>query len=124
MTAPLGLGLDAVDVERFRHVVGRRPGVLDRVFTAAERQDLAARSDPVPGLAARFAAKEAAMKALGVGLGGVDLAELEVRRSPTGAPHLVLWGRAKARARSLGVEALEVSLTHTATLAAAVVVAR
>jgi holo-[acyl-carrier protein] synthase len=124
MSTPLLLGLDAVDVERFRGVLGRRPGVLKRVFTEAERNDLAARADPVPGLAARFAAKEAAMKALGVGLGAVDLAELEVRRQDSGAPVLVVSGRALERARRLGVAAFEVSLTHTAHLAAAVVVAR
>lgn len=119
-----GVGLDAVDIERFRRVVARRPGILDRVFTAGERADLAGRADPVPGLAARFAAKEAAMKALGVGLGAVDLAELEVRREPTGAPRLRLSGRAASRAAALGVTALELSLTHTAQLAAAVVLAR
>ncbi len=121
---PLGVGLDAVDVERFRRVVARRPGLVERVFTAGERADLAGRADPVPGLAARFAAKEAAMKALGVGLGAVDLAELEVRREPTGAPRLLLTGRAASRAAALGVAALELSLTHTDQLAAAVVLAR
>jgi len=124
VTGPFGLGIDAVEVARFREVLDRRPGVLGRIFTIGERQDVATRVDPVPGLAARFAAKEAAMKALGVGLGAVDLAELEVRRSPGGAPRLELHGRALSLAARQGVERLEVSLTHTATLAAAVVVAR
>lgn len=119
-----GLGLDAVDVDRFRQVLERRPGLLERVFTEAERADLASRADPVPGLAARFAAKEAAMKALGVGLGSVGLAEVEVRRQASGAPRLVLSGRAADRAAHLGVASLEVSLTHTDRLAAAVVLAR
>lgn len=119
-----GLGLDAVDVDRFRRVLERRPRLLERVFTEAERADLAGRADPVPGLAARFAAKEAAMKALGAGLGTVGLAELEVRREPSGAPRLVLSGRAARRAARLGVASLEVSLTHTDRLAAAVVLAR
>lgn len=120
----IGIGLDAVDVARFRQVLRRRPGLASRVFTDREREDVAARADPVPGLAARFAAKEAAMKALGVGLGAVDFAELEVRRASNGAPTLALSGRASERARSLGIESLEVSLTHTASLAAAVVLAR
>ena len=124
MTGPLGLGLDAVDVERFRRLLERRPGILERMFSAAERGDLAGRADPVPGLAARFAAKEAAMKALRVGLFAVGLAELEVRRDPSGAPRLVLSGRAAHRAEALGVATLEVSLTHTDNLAAAVVLAR
>lgn len=121
---PVGLGLDAVDIDRFRRLVARRPGLLDRLFTPGERHDLAGRADPVPGLAARFAAKEAAMKALGVGLGAVRLAELEVRRAPSGAPRLELSGRAAERARALGLVRFEVSLTHTDTLAAAVVLAR
>lgn len=120
----IGVGIDAVDVERFRTVLDRRPTLLGRMFTEGELSDLAQRVDPVPGLAARFAAKEATMKALGVGLGAVDLAELEVRREPTGAPRLRLSGRAASRAAALGVSALELSLTHTAQLAAAVVLAR
>ncbi len=120
----IGLGIDAVDVERFRRVLERRPGILERVFSDAERADLARRSDPVPGLAARFCAKEAAMKALGVGLGGIALAEVEVLRSASGAPHLRTSGRAAELAERLGVTAWHVSLTHTADLAGAVVVTR
>ncbi len=119
----IGIGLDAVEIARFRRVLQRRPGFAERVFTAAEREDLAGRVDPVPGLAARFAAKEAAMKALGVGLWRIGLTELEVRRAEDGAPHLTASGRATERAAELGVATFHVSLTHTAGLAGAVVVA-
>jgi len=61
----IGMGIDAVDVERFRQLLARRPNLAQRIFTDAERSFLSARTDPVPGLAARFAAKEATMKALG-----------------------------------------------------------
>ena len=119
----IGIGLDAVDVARFRKVLERRPRLLERVFSAAEREHLAPRADPVPGLAARFAAKEAAMKALGVGLGAFGLAEIEVLDLPSGAPTLVVSGRAAELARVLGVSSFAVSLTHTDLLAGAIVLA-
>ncbi len=119
----IGIGLDTVDVARFRRVLARHPLLVERVFTPREQADMAGRADPVPGLAARFAAKEAAMKALGVGIGAVGLGEIGVVRAESGAPLLETTGRAAARAASLGVEAWRVSLTHTATQAGAVVVA-
>ena len=73
-------------------------------------------------VAGRFAAKEAAMKALGTGWRGVAFREIAIRRSASGKPVLELTGRAAARARVLGVVESEVSITHTADLAAAVVV--
>jgi holo-[acyl-carrier protein] synthase len=114
----IGLGIDAVDVERFRRLLARRPQLALRVFTDAERSSMSDRTDPVPGLAARFAAKEAAMKAL-----GVRFAEVEVVRGRSGMPRLEVSGLAARRADALGVRSWHVSLTHTDTVAAAVVVA-
>ena len=119
----IGLGLDAVDVDRFRRVLARRPGLAERVFTDGERAYGGRFADPAPRLAARFAAKEATMKALGVGLGAFDLRDVEVRNDPGGAPHLLVTGRAAALAESLGVSSFRVSLTHTDTMAEAVVAA-
>ncbi|MGA3353237.1 MAG: holo-ACP synthase [Acidimicrobiales bacterium] len=117
------MGVDAVDVERFRRLLIRRPGLAQRIFTEAERAYVSARIDPVPGLAARFAAKEATMKALGSGLGGMRFAEVEVLGAKSGAPKLEVYGLAARRAEALGVRSWHVSLTHTDSLAAAVVVA-
>ena len=119
----IGMGIDAVDVERFRRLLSRRPGLALRVFTDSERSSMSQRLDPVPGLAARFAAKEAAMKALGTGLGGVRFADVEVVRDVGGAPHLAVTGQAARRAHALGVRSWHLSLTHTSSVAAAVVVA-
>ncbi|HTW97487.1 MAG TPA: holo-ACP synthase [Acidimicrobiales bacterium] len=119
----IGVGIDALEVERFRAVLSRRPRLVERVFTPGERARLAGRADPVPGLAARFCAKEAAMKALGVGLGVFGLSEIEVLADDTGAPRLAASGRAAAVAGAKGVTAWHVSLTHTASLASAVVLA-
>ncbi len=117
-----GVGIDLVDVTRFRALLGRRPGLAARLFSTEERAALARRRDPVPGLAARFAAKEAALKALGVGLGAARWTEIEVLRLASGAPTLRLSGRAATLARDRGVAGLAVSLTHTDDLAGAVVV--
>jgi holo-[acyl-carrier protein] synthase len=119
----VGVGIDAVDVERFRTVLGRRKRFAERVFTQAERAEAAARHDPVPGLEARFAAKEAVMKSLSVGLGAFDFADVEVVRGEGGAPALTVTGRAAALAEERGVGGWHISLTHTATVAVAIAVA-
>jgi holo-[acyl-carrier protein] synthase len=119
----IGVGIDAVDVDRFRAILGRRRGFAERVFTAAERAEAAARHDPVPGLAARFAAKEAVMKSLSVGLGAFDFADVEVVRGDGGAPALSVTGRAATLAGARAVGGWHISLTHTASVAMAVAVA-
>jgi holo-[acyl-carrier protein] synthase len=119
----IGVGIDAVDVERFRTVLGRRRRFAERVFTAAERAEAADRHDPVPGLAARFAAKEAVMKSLSVGLGAFDFADVEVVRGEGGAPALTVTGKAATLAGARGVAGWHISLTHTATMAMAVAIA-
>ena len=118
-----GIGIDAVEVDRFRMVLARTPGVARRLFTDAERAYGARRRDPAERLAARFAAKEAVMKALGVGLGAFSFHDVEVTRARSGQPALALRGRAAALAAQHGVTAWHVSLTHTHRVAEAVVVA-
>jgi len=118
-----GIGVDAVDVVRFRRVVARRPGIVHRLFTDTERAYAERSRDPGPRLAVRFAAKEAVLKALGVGVGAAGFRDVEVTRSDDGAPGLVLSGRAEALSVGQGVRRWHVSLTHTDTVAVAVVVA-
>jgi holo-[acyl-carrier protein] synthase len=118
-----GIGVDAVDVGRFRRAIERRPALVDRLFTPAERAYAERSRDPGPRLAARFAAKEAAWKALGVGVGAVGFQDVEVVRSEGGAPGLSMSGRAASLAARRGVRRWHVSLTHTDTLAVASVVA-
>lgn len=116
MSAP---GIDLIEIERLERALERRPGLAERVFTDAERRYAAGRARPGRHLAARFAAKEAALKALG--LGGLRLHEVEVQGGGDEPPTLRLSGVAAAVARERGVE-LGVSLTHSRELAAAVVV--
>ena len=117
------IGIDIVDVPRFRALLARRPRIAERLFTPAEREYAEARADPAERLAARFAAKEAVMKALGAGFGDVAFKDMEVVRAPGGKPGVRLSGRAAARARRAGVTGWHLSLSHTATSAVAVAVA-
>ncbi len=119
----VGVGLDAVDLDRFRQLLDRRRTFADRVFTAEERAVAGRRADPVPALAARFAAKEAVMKALGVGLGAFRFAEVSVGRLDSGAPTLTLRDGAARVAADRGVTGWRVSLTHTDSVAQAVALA-
>lgn len=122
-SAVIGIGVDAVDVPRFRATLSRTPSLRDRVFTDEELTPLADRSDPVPSLAARFAAREAVMKAMGVGLGAFDFHDVWVDRLDSGRPVLQVSGRADALARERGIGSWHLSLTHTDALAIAYVVA-
>ena len=122
--AVLGLGTDLVEVERFRLALARRASLGGRLFSDSERAYASKQRDPVKPLAARFAAKEAVMKALGVGLGSFELRDVEVvRDDDAGTPSLVLRGRAEELARERGVTAWHLSLTHTDATAMAVVIA-
>ena len=110
----LALGVDLVDIRRMREVIARWDDrFLRRVFTEGEIAYCRARRDPVPHFAARFAAKEAAMKALGTGLTlGVRWRDLEVRRERGQAPRLVMHGRSRQIGLSRGGRAMLLSLTH------------
>lgn len=119
----VGVGVDLCEVERMRRAVGRTAGFADRVFTAGEQAYCRAARDPAERFAVRFAAKEAVLKALGAGLGACRLRDIEVVRSASGAPALVLHRTAAALAAERGVGAWQVSLTHTAATAGAVVLA-
>lgn len=120
----IGSGIDLTEVARIQRTVERH-GVrfLDRVFTAAEQAYCLPRRSSAESLAARFAAKEAAAKALGTGISrGVTWSEIEVVREPGGKPSLRFHGRAAEIAARMGVARAALSLTHTADLAIASVV--
>ena len=118
------LGLDLVEVERIEAAVRRwGDAFLDRLFVDGElRRQRAHPAAFAQHVAGRFAAKEAAMKALGTGIRGVAFREIEVRRDPSGKPSLRFEGRARRRAEALGVEESELTITHTDRTAAAAVV--
>ena len=115
-----GVGIDLLDVERFERALERRPRLADRLFTDAEREYAAGRARPAMHLAARFCAKEAVAKALG--MTAWSWRDVEVVATE-GAPQVALSGSVAARAAELGVTA-SVSLTHTDTVAGAVALMR
>jgi len=119
----IGVGLDAVDLDRFRASLARTPALEQRLFTEAERAYAQRRADPTERLAARFAAKEAVLKALGHGIGACAFRDIEVVRADGGQPALLLHRSAGDLAARHGVVAWQLSLTHTATVAQAIAIA-
>lgn len=119
----VGVGADLVEIGRFRAVLRRRPSLAERLFTCGEREYAARAVDPAARLAARFAAKEATLKALGLGLGAMRMADIEVVRSHDGRPGLRLHGDAQDKASERGVECWLVTVSHTESMAQATVIA-
>ena len=120
----VGSGIDLVEIARIQHSVDRYgQRFLDRVYTESEQAYCLRKKNSAESLAARFAAKEAAAKALGTGIShGVSWREIEVVRAPSGEPSLLFHGRAAQVAALRGVRHTALSLTHSAGLAAASVV--
>lgn len=120
----LGLGTDLVAISRLEAILARhRERFLERVFTPGERAECLDRARPASHLAARVAAKEAAMKALGTGWGqGVHWQEIEVRSTGRQPPLLVLHGAARHVAERQGIKHARVSLSHDGDYAIAVVI--
>ncbi len=121
MSARVLSGIDLVEIARFRALnPAIRARFYQRVFTQEERTYAGASLQRAAGL---FAAKEAAVKALGCGIGPVSWQEVRVRHDPGGLPSLDLQGAAAALAHKAGITSWSLSITHTKELAAAVAVA-
>jgi len=113
------VGIDLLEIDRLELALKRRPRLAARLFTDGERAYSQRQARPAQHLAARFAAKEAATKALGLAV--LRPLEIEVEFCADGAPQLLLSGAAAARAKQLGL-VLGCSLTHSRSTAGAVVV--
>lgn len=114
-------GIDLVEIERIRRSA-ESPAFLARVFGAQECEEWKQRGEKAEHLAGAFAAKEAFAKALGTGIRGFSLNEVEVLHDTLGAPYFALSGKAAAIAEASALE-FSLSITHTSTLAAAMVTA-
>ena len=125
MTLPsvVGVGVDLVDVDRMRTALERTPGLRQRLFSGNEQTYCDQRNDPVVRYAVRFAAKEAVMKAMGLGLWHFPLWEIEVVRADSGEPSVQLYEKALARAEKRGIDDWRLTLTHSHTSAQAIAVA-
>jgi holo-[acyl-carrier protein] synthase len=119
----VGTGIDVVEIDRIANSIERYGDrFLTRIFTPGEIAYCQAKKNSAESFAARFAAKEAAAKALGTGIQhGVTWKELEVRREPGRRPNLFFTGRAQQIADRLGVRRISLSLTHSNTTAMAAV---
>lgn len=127
----LGVGIDLVDIERLRAALVRQPSLRHRLFTDHElelaqnnpvaQNNPAAQNDPAAQLAMFFAAKESVMKALGRGMSSMDFTEIELQSTQLAQQMLQLSGRAAALAAEVGVDSWQLTMTHTAEMAQALV---
>ncbi len=109
----MGIGADLVHVPRLAQAMQRHPGFAGRVYTAAEIAYCDQHREPAPRYAARFAAKEAVLKALGTGLArGMRWRDVEILHGPARDPRVVLHGAVAETARHRGVRAVLISLSH------------
>lgn len=119
----VGIGTDIVRVERVRRLLERYPNFIERVFCAGEIAHCRGKASPAQSFAARFAAKEAVMKALGTGWDGrVNWQDIEVVTDTSGNPGIILHGGAGERLASLAADSIHLSLTHEKEYALAFVV--
>ncbi len=122
--ALVGIGVDMLEIARMEKVLERRPNFARRVFTKGERAYCDRMARPAKHYAARFAAREAVLKALGTGFSrGIGLADVSVVRNEAGQPEAVLAGRALEIAREQGVREVALSLSYTHDVAVANAVA-
>lgn len=120
----VGLGVDLVEVDRMRRILVRTPSFARRVFSEDEVAYCESHVDPAMHYAARFAAKEAVVKALGTGFSqGIGFRDIEVVRDSKGRPAIALSNGAKQAADEMGVTDMPVSLSHTDNDAVACVIA-
>lgn len=112
----IGTGIDLVDIPRFERTLERTPRLLQRLFAPAEQ------ALRLPSLAARYAAKEALIKALG-GSDGVHWTEIEIGSEESGKPYFILTGSTQEVVRERGITVLHLTMSHDAGMATAFVVA-
>lgn len=120
----VGLGIDLVEIARIKALYERHgERFLRRILTAAEREYVLLHRDPSARLAGRWAAKEAASKALGTGIsGGIRWTDIEIVNDPSGAPKLVLHAKAREQATRLNAATFHISVTHCEGIAMAQVI--
>ena len=116
-----GIGVDITEIHRIAKLM-ESTQFLERYFSKAERDMFAAKKHPAPSVAANFAAKEAFSKAIGTGVRGFNLCDVEVLRNAQGMPYIVLNNGAKTIAEGMGITHIQVSLSHSEDSAVAFVV--
>jgi len=119
-------GVDIVEISKLKKVFTNNKNFAMDIFTENERDYCISKKDPFPHFAARFAAKEAGLKALGIGMSGIGIdntfQEIEVVRGPSGKPGILLGGWSEKISRKKNIDQLTVSLSHSAHYAIATVI--
>ncbi len=119
----LGNGVDLVEIQRIKEIIERKPRFINRFFTKNEYKIFESKGFKTETIAGNFAAKEAVVKAMGTGVRGFDLVDIEVLRDEMGKPYVVLHGRAKAVALGMNVGEIHLSISHSQTQAVAFAIA-
>ena len=115
----IGIGIDIIEISRIKDAIIRQ-SFVQRVFTVGEQQYCESRGvQKAASYAARFAGKEAVMKAFGTGLAGGTLQDIEILLNDKGCPHVQLSGQFATLAKEMGVSAIHISLSHAREYAAA-----
>ena len=117
----IGIGTDIVDIDRIRKAM-EKLRFMEEYFGASERELLLKKSNPAPSTANNFAAKEAFSKAIGTGVRGFSIADVQTLRDELGKPYIELSGKAREIAEELGVKKIHVTLSNTADCAVAFVI--
>lgn len=107
-----GIGVDIVEISRIKKAM-QTPGFAERFFSVGECEFFNSKTDATNSIAANFAAKEAFSKAIGTGVRGFALKDVEVLRNQQGKPYINLYNHAKTIAESLGIGEIMVSLSHS-----------
>lgn len=119
----IGIGTDIIEIKRIKNAAEKGKGFLERVFTVGELAYAMQKKDPYPSLAARFAAKEAVMKALGTGFSEISWQDIEVVSNEKGKPVIGLQGGAAEIAGNSGIKQILITLSHSREFATAFAIA-
>lgn len=116
------VGTDIIEIQRIREAVRRRPAFWDKVLTPQEKEYCLGKTDPVPSLAGRFAAKEAILKCIGTGLRGISWQDLDIVSGEEGTPLVCFSSRAQGILAQRGLVKISVSISHSRDYALAVAI--
>lgn len=108
----VGIGTDIIEIRRIKEAVEKNPNFIDKLFTKNEQIYLKSRNMRTEYIAGRFAAKEAVVKALGTGFSGFEFKDVEIDRTASGKPIVVLKGKARLTAQKFGDYRFHLSISH------------
>lgn len=117
-----GIGTDIVEIVRVEKAI-LKPGFLERYFTESEISQYKAKGSKAQSIAANFAGKEAAAKAMGTGFSGFSAREMEILKDQNGAPFVRMHGKCREICENIGIDEIHISLSHSRTYATAFAVA-